>query len=299
MAHKIRLGLIGLSPGNGHPYSWAALCNGYNREAMENCGFPVIPQYLEKYHFPNDFINNAHVTHIWTQDSGLSSQIAFASNIESIVDDFRDLIGQVDGVLLARDDADMHLHYSRPFLEAGIPIYVDKPLALTLENAKRLIDLQAYEGQLFSCSALRYAQELMLSSSQLKSLGAIKCVMGFSPKDWDKYAIHIIEPMLGLFPEVSSDIKELSRRVSSNRIVLHGECHSGLEFEITTMGKCTLPISLKIVGEDNFIDLTFNNTFDAFKNALQTFIDFTCRKVEAISTKEMLASIALVEAGRA
>ena len=49
----IRIGIIGLSPGNGHPYSWAAICNGYNTEAMSNCPFPIIPEYLAKETWPD------------------------------------------------------------------------------------------------------------------------------------------------------------------------------------------------------------------------------------------------------
>ena len=43
----IRLGVIGMSPGNGHPYSWAAIVNGrYNEKEMTNCGYAGIPIYL-------------------------------------------------------------------------------------------------------------------------------------------------------------------------------------------------------------------------------------------------------------
>src|SRR5690554_2257137 len=42
----IRLGVIGLSDGNGHPYSWSAIVNGYDPVAMQACEFPVIPEYL-------------------------------------------------------------------------------------------------------------------------------------------------------------------------------------------------------------------------------------------------------------
>ncbi len=36
------LGIIGMSPGNGHPYSWAAIFNGYNKEKMAKCPFPYM-----------------------------------------------------------------------------------------------------------------------------------------------------------------------------------------------------------------------------------------------------------------
>ena len=120
---------------------------------MEDCGFPVIPRYLEKQKYPDDFIHEATVTHVWTQDRKLSEHIAKASNIANTVKNFEDLIGSVDAILLARDDAENHVYFAKPFLEAGIPIYIDKPLALSLSEAKNLFDLQSYPGQIFSCSA--------------------------------------------------------------------------------------------------------------------------------------------------
>ena len=105
---KLKLGIIGLSDGNGHPYSWSAIFNGYNPEAMESCGFPVIPRYLEKQKWPESRIPNAEVIAIWTQDPNLSAHIAEAANT-FIAPRPEDIIGKVDAVLLARDDAENHL----------------------------------------------------------------------------------------------------------------------------------------------------------------------------------------------
>ena len=63
---ELRLGVVGLSEGNGHPYSWSAIFNGCDMAYMKDCGFPVIPEYLSKQRFPDDCIPDAHVTHIWT-----------------------------------------------------------------------------------------------------------------------------------------------------------------------------------------------------------------------------------------
>ena len=43
---ELRIGILGMTEGNGHPYSWSAMFNGYDPEEMETCGFPVIPRYL-------------------------------------------------------------------------------------------------------------------------------------------------------------------------------------------------------------------------------------------------------------
>ena len=295
-SEKLRLGLIGMSPGNGHPYSWSAICNGYDQVLMEDCGFPVIPRYLEKQNFPYDFINNAKVTHIWTQDNNLSKHIAKASKIANIANDFEDLIGSVDAVLLARDDAENHLYFAKPFLEAGIPIYIDKPLALSLNEAKKLFDLQSYSGQIFSCSALGYADELAPDSSELASIGEIRSIIGFTPKDWDKYAIHIIEPLLRLLPD--DDVVEVSRWKAGGRTTLHIQFSSGIDAQITTFGDSIVPITLKVIGSAGCIDLQFGDAFQCFKTALQDFIASAKEKKSRISTSRMLRVVSLVEMGR-
>ena len=103
MSVKIKLGLICFSKGNGHPYSWSAIINGYNKKLMKNCGFPTISKYLDRKSFPKDQIKRTEVTHIWSQNHKISSHIAKTTFINNIVKNYKDLIGN-DGILLARDD---------------------------------------------------------------------------------------------------------------------------------------------------------------------------------------------------
>ena len=168
---------------------------------MENCGFPVIPRYLEKQNFPKDAISNAEVTHIWTQTLKLSEKIANTTNIKNIVNDPKEFIGSVDAILFARDDADKSRILTHPFINSGLPIYIDKPLALSVKDAKELLSMQKYEGQIFSCSALLYDKSMKLNSTDRKKLGQIKSIHATISNDWDKYAVHIIDPLLKIIPD--------------------------------------------------------------------------------------------------
>lgn len=183
---SLKLGMIGLSVGNGHPYSWAAICNGYSPEHMNACEFPVIPQYLAKQAWPDARIPGVEVTHIWTQDAELSLRVAKAALIAHVVEEPAAMLGQIDALLLARDDAMNHLAFATPFLEAGIPVYIDKPVALSRDGMDALYRLQKYEGQIFTCSALRYAKELMLSESDRERIGPVRHLQATTPKSWGK-----------------------------------------------------------------------------------------------------------------
>jgi len=267
----IKLGIIGLSDGNGHPYSWSAIFNGYNPEKMEDCGFPVIPRYLEEQRWPDASIPGAEVTHIWTQDSKLSKKVAEAANIPNIVEQFTDMITKVDAVLLARDDAETHYEYAAPFLKAGLPIYIDKPIALSIDELQKLYNLEQYPGQIFTCSALRYAQELNLSETDNQSIGKILHVQASIPKDWDKYGVHIIEPVLKIIGDqggiVRSQVWRQDDFVSVNLL-----WESGLQSNISTFGDTVSPLTIRVMGDSGWKELCFKDTFSAFKLALIDFI---------------------------
>ena len=44
----MRVGIIGLSPGNGHPFSFAAIINGYDHSGLAASGWPGIYQYVKR-----------------------------------------------------------------------------------------------------------------------------------------------------------------------------------------------------------------------------------------------------------
>jgi predicted dehydrogenase len=80
----------------------------------------------------------------------------------ALVDNPADMIGKVDGMLIEAVDGTVHAARARPFLEAGVPCFIDKPFTCSSADAKRLADLAAKKKvPIFSSSALRYAPELV------------------------------------------------------------------------------------------------------------------------------------------
>lgn len=279
----MKLGVIGLSEGNGHPYSWSAIFNGYNEEFMKNCPFPAIPEYLSKQNFPQDCIQNAEVTHVWTQDKKLSEHIANSANIEHIADNYTDLTGKVDAILLARDDAENHYETALPFIKAGLPIYIDKPLALDIKTANKIFSMQKYKGQVFSCSALRYAKEF-------QDVSVNKLLIAETPKSWDKYAVHIIEPSLKIAGVKADKIAEFKKDGNTLKI----KWESGLNTLFTATNKSSGSIIINTDGKD----IIFKNTFQAFKSTLQEFIISIETQTEAIEISETLKITDIIEKGR-
>lgn len=267
----IRLGVIGMSDGNGHPYSWSAIFNGYDPAAMARCPFPSIPAYLGEHKFPDEAIPGARVTQVYADNAGEAAHIAAAARIDTVVARPEDMIGAVDAILLARDDAENHLRFAAPFLAAGLPIYIDKPIAIRMNDLRTLLDQQRYPGQIFTCSALRYARELKLSQADRGRMGALRHVVGSTPKSWERYAVHMIDPLLAEVGEQGEIIWHRTTDHGGMRL-LALEWASGLTATFHATGKAAAPIGLRYLGESGYVDCQFRDSFAAFKSALEQFV---------------------------
>ena len=293
----MKLGVIGISPGNGHPYSWSAICNGYDKQFMDECPFPVIPAYLYKQNYPEDFIADAIVTHIWTQDRKNSEHVARASRIENVVDDYHEMIGKVDGILLARDDAENHLSMSRDFLDAGMMIYIDKPLAFDLKTAREIFALEKFDGQIFSCSANRYAHEIDEALEHLGELGNITYIEACTIKKWSTYSAHIIDPVLRI-------IGDEHKIVDAKKFRNHNTQGCLLQFEDGLIVSLSAHMhtqigfdGFRIFGDKKTLGISCRDTFQSFRAALEAFIESVRRRKSVISKQHVLTMVDWIERG--
>jgi virulence factor len=122
-----------------------------------------------------------------------------------LVDKPADLIGKVDAMLIEAVDGSVHFERAKPFLEAGIPCFVDKPFTCSVADARKIVDLAAKKKlPLFSSSSLRFAPELvayMADEKRGKILGAV----AFGPASLHErnpglfhYGIHAVEVLYTL-----------------------------------------------------------------------------------------------------
>jgi hypothetical protein len=296
MENTLRLGVIGSSPGNGHPYSWSAICNGYDDAAMAQCPYPAIPAYLRERRFPEDQLADTRVTHVWTQDRGQSAHIAAASLIPNIVSSPGEMIGKIDALLLARDDAENHAGFAVPFLQAGIPVLIDKPLALTMETAGALLALEGFPGQILAGTPLTGSAEFQLTEQMRSRLGPIRYVSATTPKYWKTYAVHVIEPVLSMLNrfEPPADMRAWRDR---DRTALSVRWTDGVAAQFHCLGNLSAPIAIDVHGESDNVRLVFKDSFSAFRAALQRFCDGIRQRKRMFNVDLCLATTRLIEHG--
>jgi predicted dehydrogenase len=266
----LKLGIIGMSPGNAHPYSWSSIINGhFDADEITKAGYPGVSAYLVANR-DTVGLNGARVTHIWTQDRHISGSIARSSGIEHIVDRLVDMIGQVDAVMLTRDDPENHVEMSRPFLDAGIPLFIDKPLAITKKDLEYYADENAKGRLLMSSSSMRYANECRIAKQDFASLGKLELAVGTGKKDWVKYAVHILEAIVSLM----DDPRPLSlRNVGKNdRDVVYIEYDNGTEVIINIFMDITATFQVSLFGQKGWKLIDIKNSYSMFRDNIIEFI---------------------------
>lgn len=133
----------------------------------------------------------------------------------TIVDSIEALLPLCDGVMVMSVDGRPHLSQARPALEAGKPVFIDKPLAGSFADAKAIVALsKKLNVPFFSASALRFVSEYRAIKSD-PGLGKILGCAAFSPcglephhPDLYWYGIHGVDP---LFMIMGKDCEEVWR----------------------------------------------------------------------------------------
>ena len=289
---EYNFGIIGMSPGNGHPYSWSAIFNGYNKEKMAECPFPVIPEYLGKQERDAFGIEDVHVTHIWTQEKKISEDIAESSLIENVVENITDLIGKVDAVILARDDGENHLLMARPFIEEGIPILIDKPLTDNAEDLKEFIRYYEEGKPIMSCSSMRYADSILKLKGKL---GGILTANAVTPKYWRTYGIHLIE---GIYAVMGGGIESVQNIGGDGEEIVHLHYADGRHAVLQSFKKISSGIHFTFYGENGSEIVTQTDAFSSFKNMLLDFVKMLKCGKPPFDWNETVEMAKIVIAGR-
>ncbi len=291
----LRLAMLGMVDGNGHPYSWSAIFNGYDKTAMAECPYAAIPAYLGREPESALGIPGARVTHVWTDDPADAPKVARAARIPHVVDRPESVIGQVDAVIVATDKGHEHVARCRPFIEAGLPVFVDKPMTDNAADLRTLIDWERQGAALMSSSCMRYAKEFMPYRCSTHELGELRFASITTPKSWERYGIHALE---GLYPILGPGFETVRNTGTPDRNVVHLTHRRGVDAVVIANTDMYGAFGLlQLCGTAGHVQVAFGDTFFAFKSQLEAFVSYLRTGRRPFPFTETVELIALVIAG--
>lgn len=214
LSAELRLGIIGTD--TSHVTAFAKLLND-----------PLSPD-----HVPGAVIVAAYKGGSPDVESSASRVNQYAEELRSkwkvkIYGDIPSMCKDVDAVLLESVDGRVHLEQVKPVIAAHKPVFIDKPLAATLEDAREIARLAKQAGvPWFSASSLRFGD----IATQMKAEGQSAITWGPGPLephhhlDLSWYAIHPIELLYAL---MGRGCAEVSRVYTENGDIIVGKWKDG------------------------------------------------------------------------
>lgn len=158
---KIRLGLVRCSDIHGYYYS----------VMLASCD-PML--LLEKYYIVHYYASNIYdprkltipkvdgfdLVKVWDYDYSRAKTFAEVFlNKPVVCENLEDMTGGIDAVFISNGEKDGsdHLKLAKPFLEKGIPTFIDKPFSSNLKDAKEIVRLaERHKAPIFNASILSY-----------------------------------------------------------------------------------------------------------------------------------------------
>jgi predicted dehydrogenase len=286
-----RIGIIGLD--TSHSVAFTKTLNATDAAAVYG-GYKIVAAYPKG---SNDIITSVE------RIPGYIEEVK-KLGVE-IVASIADLLKKVDVILLETNDGRLHLEQALQVLKLRKPLFIDKPIAASLVDAKAIFKAaKKYKTPVFSSSSLRFITGI----TEVKT-GKIGKVLGaetFSPAIIEKthpdlfwYGVHGVEL---LFAIMGAGCKKVTRIHTQNTDVVIGVWDDGRigTFRGTRNGSYNYGGKIdasdfggKVFGEKaNFI----LGEFKGYDPLLEQIIRFFETGISPVNEEETLEIIAFMEA---
>ncbi len=190
-----RIGLLGSE--NSHADAFASIFNGYNKD------------YVGEF-------DDIRVVATYSTYEGVDEKLAAKFGIELIAKSPEEMLGKIDAAVVTARDGRTHAALARPFIEAGIPVFIDKPFTQDEDEAIELARLARDKGvplvggsSLKLCpdtkAAIRFVEDLrkkeipIIGGTVMAPVNLVNQYGGFF-----FYASHLAEiclPVFGYYPQ--------------------------------------------------------------------------------------------------
>ncbi|MDD2708953.1 MAG: Gfo/Idh/MocA family oxidoreductase [Verrucomicrobiae bacterium] len=286
----MKIGLVGATK-IWHGMTFAEMLNGYDEKMAEQCKWG--PK------FKNRVGGSARITHVWDENIEHARESSRICGIPNVMEKKEDLIGKVDAVLVADDCTLKHQRKAIPFLKAGIPTFIDKPLSPDIHEAEEIIKLaRKHRAPLMSCSALRFARETKDLREGKDRIGDIltgfascrACMGGLV-----FYGIHAVELLYSVAGQGVKSVQNLGRKKEDLVAIKYKD---GRRFTVTAYENINVRFQLGLYGTEGhrIIDVTDSGHF--YSEMLRNFVHMAETREEIIPLKDVLETIKTVVKGR-
>ena len=271
----LHLGLVGVN--TSHADAFSRIFNGDGEQP------PVIA--------------NARIAHLWGGDQERVAALARRHAIPHTVADPREMIGSIDGALIVDDTGGgaSHAELARPFLEAGLPVFIDKPMTTDYADAVALFDLAERTGApLMSCSALRFPVELEHAQGAFKDAGQLSSIISIGPGEWFYYGIHAVELLGTITQDRPAWVHRFALDEKDIGVVGY---ESGLTAVVETLRDAAYTFHITAYGRDGLASMEVTDMPGFYANTMRAVVGMIETKTAPLTREQTLDVLAILHAG--
>jgi predicted dehydrogenase len=243
-------------------------------------------------------VDGCPVTMLWGRDDDARvRELAGRHGVAETVADSAAMLGHVDGVLIIDDTGlgAMHAELATPFLEAGVPTFIDKPMALSWADARRLFDTAAQHGApLFSASALAFAVERQAFQTELDRIGALSSLVSVGPGEWFNYGVHAVEMLLAV---TDARPVRVHRHAYPERDIVVIDLADGPAAVVETLRDAAYLFHLTAYGADGHASMEIADALGFYTGEMRAFAEMVRTGTVPVPAERTLDVLAIVEAG--
>lgn len=210
-----------------------------------------------------------------------------------------EMLGRIDGLLLVSLGGAVHFERARPFLEAGLPCFIDKPFTCGVADAWRIADLAARKrAPVFSSSALRYAPAVVKYVDDAPG-GRVLGAMTYGPATLREgnpglfhYGIHAIELLYTL---MGPGCRQASCTHTGGADVVTGQWADGRVGTVRGLREGETPYGFVAFAERAVHAVPVDTTY-LYRELLKQVVDFFRTGKPPVPLDVTIEIVALIEA---
>jgi len=274
----IRLGLVNAI--RTHAYVFSCIFNGGDENDWPGSAWK--PESVTH-------IDDVRIVKVWDASRRDAELLASTCNIDQVVDGYEQVAEGVDAVILCDNVTLKHSEHAMFFLENDVPMFVDKPLADTVDRAEAVIGYaRQHDRLMMSSSALRYAAEIERFREQLPALGQVRTAMatGRAKGRVINYGIHTIEMLHSV---IGPGVATVHCIGEENKQVIKLGYEDGRVFVIVLGGG--LPWQMAVFGENGIANVGVEDHSYYYYNLMSHFVRMVRTRRRAVPLEHTLEVI--------
>ena len=245
-------------------------------------------------------VEGAQVVSIFGLEEERTQEVADIGNIPTIVQSPDEMLGEVDAVIVVFRHGGLHKEYALPFVEKGIPTFVDKPMAVSVEDAQTIVDAAVKNDTLLtSYSTLRFDTATSDFVQGLEGIAPVTAGVVTGPADRASeygglpfYGVHVVELMLEAF---GRGVVEVDAVDHHGNIVARARYKDDRIATLQFLGNASYAFHMSGYGKNGALHSDVGGRAN-YQHGLQKFLDMIDTGEWTLSADEMLESVRVLDA---